>query len=257
MPQNSLRRIEMEDVYTIAHLSDVHVGEFGFVRDKVLKCVQEVNDLSPNVILITGDLTFGGLYNEFEEASSLIDRFDQKPLVIMGNHDAYNLGYNTFEKFFGKRMIKYEDDRILLVGVDSTQPDVNEGHIGRVFQDHLHSVFTKASKEKVKIFSLHHHLVPVPNAGRERDILIDAGDILSMLIDDDVNITFCGHRHVSCIWHVENMFIIHAGTVGSPRLRGMLDQSYMITRIEEDRKATFSLKYIGHKEKKIRTFRLK
>ena len=142
----------MEDVYTIAHLSDVHVGEFGFVRDKVLKCIQEVNDLSPNVILITGDLTYGGLYNEFEEASSLIDRFDQKPLVIMGNHDAYNLGYNTFEKFFGKRMIKYEDDRILLVGVDSTQPDVNEGHIGRVFQDHLHSVFTRHLRRKSRSF---------------------------------------------------------------------------------------------------------
>lgn len=56
---------------------------------------------------------------------------------------------------------------------------------------------------------------------------------------------------------MENMLIAHAGTVGSPRLRGMLDQSYLIARIEEGKKATFSLKYIGHKEKKIRTFRLR
>lgn len=142
----------MQDVYTIAHLSDVHVGEFGFVGDKVLKCIREVNDLSPNLILITGDLTFGGLYNEFEEAHGLIDRFDQKPLVIMGNHDAYNLGFNTFEKFFGERMIEYEDDRILLVGVDSSQPDVNEGHIGRVFQDHLHSVFSRRLRKRLGSF---------------------------------------------------------------------------------------------------------
>ncbi|MCK4243817.1 metallophosphoesterase [Candidatus Bathyarchaeota archaeon] len=245
----------MEEAYTIAHLSDIHVGEKGFRRDQVLKCIAEVNVLTPNLTLITGDLTWRGLYKEFEEARELIDGFEQKPLVIMGNHDAYNLGYNTFEKLFGERMIQYEDDQIFLVGVDSTQPDIDAGHIGRVFQDHLHEVLLKAPKEKIRLFSLHHHLAPVPNSGRERDILTDAGDVLSMLIEDNVKITFCGHRHVSWTWHVESMLIIHAGTVGSPRLRGMPDQSYLIIRIKNE-EASIYLKFIGKKEKLIRKFKL-
>ena len=245
----------MGNPYTIVHLSDIHVGEGGFRRDKVLKCIEEVNDLSSDLILVTGDITYRGLYNEFEEAKILMEKFDQKPLVIMGNHDAFNMGYKTFEQFFGERMIRYNDDSVFLVGVDSSQPDVNEGHIGRVFQEYIQENFLKASREKIKIFALHHHLVPVPNAGRERDILTDAGDVLGMLIENDVKISFCGHRHVSWIWHVEDMHIIHTGTVSSPRLRGMMDHSYLVARIEGEETSIF-LKYIGKNEKKVRTFNL-
>jgi len=49
----------MGNKYVIAHLSDIHVGESGFREDKVLECVEEVNELTPDVLVITGDLTWG------------------------------------------------------------------------------------------------------------------------------------------------------------------------------------------------------
>ena len=241
----------MKKEYTIAHISDIHVGEYGFRKNKLLKCIQEVNQLSPDLTVITGDLTFGGLPNEFEGAKKLVDRLDLKPLVVMGNHDAKNVGHQFFEQHFGERMVEYEDDTVFLVGVDSTQPDVDEGHIGREFQTYIHETLSNAPKNKIKIFMLHHHLVPVPMAGRERDILVDAGDILKMLIEDGVDVVLCGHRHVPWVWRIENIDIIHSGTAGSPRTRGLRDQSYIIARISDD-KLSVSLKPIGQPEEELR-----
>lgn len=241
--------------YIIAHLSDIHVGELNFRREAVLKCIEEINELSPSLTIITGDLTNDGLNEQFEEAKNLLDMFEVKPLTIMGNHDARNMGYSVFETFFGKRMVKYEDEHLFLLGVDSSQPDVDEGHIGRVFQENIRNILSKVSREKIKVFALHHHLVPVPRAGRERDIVTDAGDVLKMLIQNDINIVLCGHRHVPWVWRMENVIITHAGTAGSPRLVGLADNSYLLTRII-DNTLSVSLKLIGKKEKTLRKFQL-
>jgi Icc protein len=243
------------DEYVIAHLSDMHVGEKGFRRGKVQACVREVNELSPNLVVVTGDLTSDGLPEEFRGAKELIDGLEPKTIVIMGNHDSRNVGYNYFEDYFGERMVRYEDDKIFLFAVDSTQPDIDEGHIGREFQGYIHNILSNAPKRKIRAFMLHHHLVPVPNAGRERDILVDAGDVLRMLVEDEAHLVLCGHRHVSWIWEIEGLTIVHAGTVGSRRTRGMISQNYSILRITEDRLSVV-LKVIDREEKPMRTFKL-
>jgi len=242
----------MVEEYVIAHLSDLHVGEDGFRSESVKRCIEEVNNLRPNLTIVTGDLTHNGLNEEFEKAKELIDMFEDQPIIIMGNHDARNVGYKTFEEYFGKRMVRYEDDQIFLLGIDSTQPDIDEGHIGRIFQENIHNILSQIPENKTKIFALHHHLVPVPNAGRERDIVTDAGDVLNMLIEDDVSVVLCGHRHVPWVWNVEGLIIAHAGTLGSPRLVGMPNNSYLITRIREN-SLQVSLKILGESEKPIKT----
>jgi len=86
------------------------------------------------------------------------------------------------------------------------------------------------------------------------DILIDAGDVLKMLIEDRVELILSGHRHVSWIWEIEHTVIVHAGTVGSPRTRGMPNQNYSIIRIGEEN-ISVGLKMIGEAEKKVRSIR--
>jgi Icc protein len=245
----------MVEDYVIAHLSDLHVGEEGFRSESVKKCIEEVNQLHPDITVMTGDLTHNGLNEEFEKARELIDMFEEEPIVIMGNHDARNVGYNTFEQYFGKRMVRYEDDKIFLLGIDSTQPDIDEGHIGRIFQENIHTILSQVPQDKTRFFALHHHLVPVPNAGRERDIVTDAGDVLKMLISDKVKVILCGHRHVPWVWNLEELIIAHAGTLGSPRLVGMPNNSYLITRIREDT-LQVCLKILSKSEKTIKTVNL-
>ena len=38
------------------------------------------------------------------------------------------------------------------------------------------------------IIALHHHIIPVPKTGRERNVLSDAGDILESIIEGGANL---------------------------------------------------------------------
>ncbi|MDH5691289.1 MAG: metallophosphoesterase family protein [Candidatus Bathyarchaeota archaeon] len=241
----------MKEKYTIAHISDVHVGEGGFRQDQVIKSVQEINELSPDLVVVTGDLTYNGLDNEFKLAKRLLNRLNKKPLVVMGNHDARNVGYLLFEKYFGERMVEYEDDDVFLIGIDSTQPDIDGGHVGREEQSYIERTLSNAPKNKVKIFMLHHHLLPIPMAGREQNILDDAGEVLKNIVNAGVDLVLCGHRHIPWTWKVENMYIIHSGTVGSPRTKQLQKHSYVVIEIKQNG-LTVNLKPVGLPERRLR-----
>src|SRR3712207_8793452 len=57
---------------------------------------------------------------------------------------------------------------------------LDDGRVGREHYDFIHDTFAKA-EEKLKIFVIHHHLIPIPGTGRERNIIYDAGDVLELL----------------------------------------------------------------------------
>jgi 3',5'-cyclic AMP phosphodiesterase CpdA len=80
---------------------------------------------------------------------------------------------------------------------------------------------------------MHHHLIPVPNTGRERNIVNDAGDVLETLVDAEVDLVLCGHKHVPYLWRVEDLLVVTAGTVSCLRLRGRIEPSYNIIYVRE------------------------
>ena len=47
----------------IAHISDSHIGDNDFNEKSFLNVVDEINDLKPDMILLTGDITNKGYYN--------------------------------------------------------------------------------------------------------------------------------------------------------------------------------------------------
>ena len=55
----------------IVQLSDIHVGS-QFQEDVFDKVLQEVNEIKPDCILITGDLTNEGLKSEYEKCKKLL-----------------------------------------------------------------------------------------------------------------------------------------------------------------------------------------
>ena len=75
---------------------------------------------------------------------------------------------------------------------------------------------------------LHHHLLPVPGTGRERNVVHDAGDTLECLQRADVHLVLSGHKHVPYAWRLENLFVVNAGTVSTTRLRGKTKPCYNV-----------------------------
>ncbi len=116
---------------------------------------------------------------------------------------------------------------VAVVAVDSTEPDLDHGQIGRGRYRWIEEAFA-AQPADLRIFVLHHHLLPVPGTGRERNVVYDAGDALECLQRAGVHLVLSGHKHVPYAWRLENLFVVNTGTVSSLRLRGNTRPCYNV-----------------------------
>ena len=222
----------------IAQLSDVHVGG-GRYREELLRtAIEEINTAEPDVVVVAGDLTDEGYPDEYPVAKEELSALSCPQVVrVPGNHDARNVGYLGFEDTFGARdsrmRLELDGLQLALVAVDSSKPDLDEGEIGREHYGWIEEGF--AGSADLRVFVCHHHLVPVPGTGRERNQVLDAGDVLSLLRQCGVDLVISGHRHVPYVWPIAGMLLVHSGTVSTLRTRGFPHPAYNLVRIEGGR----------------------
>jgi 3',5'-cyclic-AMP phosphodiesterase len=217
---------------TIGHISDPHVGSPYFVPNLMNRVIVELNELQPDVVICTGDFTNFGYRQEFKTAVAYLERIKAPVRSIPGNHDARNVGYVHFEELIGPRHWAVDVKGVRIVGADSSEPDLDHGQIGRERYAWIKEQF--AVPADYEIFALHHHLIPVPGTGRERNIVYDAGDLLEVLIQAGVRLVLTGHKHVPYVWRLENLYVVNAGTCASLRLRGHTKPCYNVVEIEGD-----------------------
>jgi len=252
------------EAFVIAQLSDMHCGSPYFDGELLSAGVKEVIALDPDLVVVGGDLTAEGYAHEFREAQRHLDPlFDAglNTLVVPGNHDSKNVGYLHFADTFGAgdtgkgdRVVRvnfagHGRDRpmtISVVAIDSSKPDLAEGEVGRERYPWIREQF--AADADLRIFVLHHHLVPVPGTGRERNTVWDAGDVLALLADLRVDIVLSGHKHVPHVWLLDHVLLVNSGTVSSYRLRGYTRPSYNVIEVS-DTTVRVTLKYPGTGER--------
>jgi 3',5'-cyclic AMP phosphodiesterase CpdA len=222
----------------IAQLSDAHVGG-GRYREELLRtAIEEVNGVEPDLVVIAGDLTDDGYPDQYPLAADELSALACRQIVrVPGNHDARNVGYLRFEDAFGARDSRLRLDcggqNVSLVAVDSSKPDLDEGEIGREHYRWIEEGF--AGEADLRVFVCHHHLVPVPGTGRERNQVLDAGDVLSLLRQSGVDLVLSGHRHVPYVWPIAGMLLVHSGTVSTLRTRGFPHPAYNLVTVEDGR----------------------
>jgi 3',5'-cyclic AMP phosphodiesterase CpdA len=226
----------------IAQISDIHCGETSFDAGLMQSIVDRVNRMQPDLVAIVGDVTAAGYEWEFEEAARWIEQIKPPKIVVPGNHDSRNVGYVHFARLFGDRYPSYRQafdavrsERLLATGftvaaVDSSQPDVNDGHVGRERYPWIREQF--AEPGDIKIFIIHHHLVPIPGTGRERNIITDAGDLLAELTELDLDIVLSGHKHVPFFWGLNGILVCNSGTAATKRVRGLTPPSWNEVRVD-------------------------
>ena len=237
--------------FVIAQLSDIHCGSVYFDGALLEAAVAEIIELGPDLVVVGGDLTTEGYPAEFRDARNYLQPlFDNSltVLVIPGNHDAKNVGFLHFVDAFGTGDVEDKGDRVLslkvpgaagadplrvqIVAIDSSKPDLAEGEVGRERYRWIRDQF--AVESDFRIFVLHHHLVPVPGTGRERNTVWDAGDVLALLAELDVDVVLSGHKHVPYIWLLDHVLIVNSGTVSTYRLRGYTRPSYNTLTVTPD-----------------------
>jgi 3',5'-cyclic AMP phosphodiesterase CpdA len=222
----------------IAQLSDVHVGGSRYRKGLLRTAIEEINAAGPDLVVVAGDLTDDGYPDQYPVARDELDALACPQVVrVPGNHDARNVGYLGFEDTFGARdsRVRVEVDglEVALVAVDSSKPDLDEGEIGREHYGWIEEGFAGAAD--LRLFVCHHHLVPIPGTGRERNQVLDAGDVLSLLRQCGVDLVLAGHRHVPYVWPVAGMLLVHSGTVSTLRTRGFPHPAYNLIRVEAGR----------------------
>lgn len=204
----------------IAHISDTHITRGGaFVPESFKRVVDYINTQDCDFVVHTGDVTNTGLKEDYQRAKPLLKTIEKPKVVLMGNHDARNVGYELFRYYVGAPNGTMAGDDYAVIYVDSTVPDLNDGRVGRFKYDWLKGQLQEFSDKAVKIVALHHHVLPVPQTGRERNVLCNAGDLLDLFLRCDVRLVLCGHRHYPNVYRVEDLVVANAGCVSCSKTR--------------------------------------
>lgn len=222
----------------IAQVSDVHFGEKNFSQNLKNNLIKQLEDENPDLIIVAGDLTTQGYSHEYEDATVFVDELKTitQTHIIPGNHDARNVGLLHFEKVIGERKFLHTDKKggFAILGLDSSEPDINDGQIGVDQLEWLKNELGKLPDDLCKIVTFHHHLLPIPQTGRERNILLDSGDLLRVFSDYGVDFVLNGHKHVPNVWMIEKMVTLNSGTATTRKLRGHTYPSHNQLIIKDD-----------------------
>ena len=169
---------------TIVHLSDLH---FGRVNEGIAEAlIRQVNDLRPDVTVVSGDLTQRARRGQFEAARSFLERLPMPQIVVPGNHDvpAYNL-FRRFHSPLGRfrRYItddplpSFVNDEVSVFGLNSTL-SLTTKH-GRLRPAEIAMVcdrMTKVNEKAVKVVVCHHPF-DLPPSASHRDLIRDAAEV--------------------------------------------------------------------------------
>jgi Icc protein len=110
-----------------------------------------------------------------------------------------------------------EEKETNIVGLCSAIDDLKDGEIGDEQLTWLARQFDKPLENRV--IALHHHLLPLPLAGRKWSTVRDAGEILDFAQLFQIDIVLSGHRHVPHAWVIEPTTFIYCGTSTSDKVR--------------------------------------
>jgi Icc protein len=214
----------------IAQLSDLHVGGARHDQRLLSEAIAEINGAGPDLVVIAGDITDEGYPDQYAAAREKLQELRAEHVIaVPGNHDSRHVGYLQYERTFGERDTALraqaaDGTQLALVAVDSSKPDVDEGEVGREHYRWIEDGF--AAEADLRVFVCHHHLMPIPGTGRERNQVHDAGDVLALLRQAQVDLVLSGHRHVPYVWPVAGILLVQSGTVATRRTRAFTEPAY-------------------------------
>jgi len=117
-----------------------------------------------------------------------------------------------------------------VIGLATSEPDKADGRLGR----NRHRLITKGVQKKkdLTLIGFHHHLVPIPNSGREHNIIEDAGETLDIILRNNVPLVLMGHRHVPYAVKIHNTLLVNAGTLSCNRTRAHFGNTFNLIDIK-------------------------
>lgn len=216
----------------IVQLSDFHYAPGPDADGGLEAAGRLVSELAPDLIVVSGDLTREGLFEQFVPVVEFLAAFGlERVRAIPGNRDYLfggpgparprdsDLNYfltapdtpgfdvsgseerpaTPFLDFFDNVDFFDRTKTMALVGLDS-EPVIPDEALGRGM-----AYFEGSSPKLTRVFCTHRSLLPIPRKKlKEGDLLANAGDILVRLLAARVDLVLCAHLHRVHAWQLSN-----------------------------------------------------
>ncbi len=220
----------------LVHISDIHFGRVDYAVAK--RIIEKINELNPDLLIVSGDLTQRARSEQFREAKEFLDKLPKPQIVVPGNHDVPL--YNIFNRFFSplekyKKHITedlepfYRDEELAVIGINTARSlTIKDGSISDEQIADVRERMCSLDKKMLKVIVTHHPF-DLPEGFDESDIVDNADEALVKIADCGADVFLSGHLHVSRVISTANRYklesgrnalVIQAGTATSTRGRG-------------------------------------
>lgn len=221
----------------LVHLSDLHFGAHDALLVSAVS--QQVDDIKPDLVVISGDFTQRARTEQFREACEFLEGLRNRGhevLGVPGNHDVPL--YDVLRRFFSPlaRYRRFIDDSlcpfvelpgIAVLGINTARSfTFKDGRINKDQVQFIRETFARASSEVFRILVTHHPLLAL-EVGDELERSVGRHELaLDVVEESGVDMLLAGHNHHASSDEVSDLvtraggvLVVQAGTATSTRLR--------------------------------------
>jgi predicted phosphodiesterase len=198
---------EFKTTYKFVQLSDLHIQgtKENRANDEALRRIAEdVNLLSPEFVIMTGDIADCGSRPEYLRFLDTLSAFKVPTFVIPGNHDHYfwhmrylSYGFDEYRKYVGQSFFAFDYGQDRFVGLDTGDYEkIPESAVEGIHAAQWPWLIEAMEKAKSRqgllcLFAHYDHTQNVPDAYQCRDQLI------SLFDKYPVDLYLWGHGHTN------------------------------------------------------------
>jgi 3',5'-cyclic AMP phosphodiesterase CpdA len=221
----------------LVHLSDLHFGAHD--EDLVEAVAHGVDELKPDLVVISGDFTQRARTEQFKEACRFLEQLREaghEVIGVPGNHDVPL--YDVLRRFLSPltRYRRFIDDTlcpfielpgVAVLGINTARSlTFKDGRISEEQVDFIRETFSRTPAESVRILVTHHPLFAL-KVGEELERAIGRQEMaLDAVEEAGVDMLLAGHNHHASsqdagdlVTRAGGALVVQAGTATSTRVR--------------------------------------
>jgi Icc protein len=231
------------------HLTDPHIQSELHAADGVAMCIEHVNRLEPDFVIVGGDLVFDAAEVGFERASRVFSMWQnavkqlQAPVYhTVGNHDVFGVssksgvapdhpsyGKKMYEDLMGKRYYTFENRGWQFIILDSIFLTPDRMFIGKIDDEQIEwlgNTLKSIPKTKPLVVVTHIALatafLQIADSATPPDMLhvTNGKQVLEMLWPYSLKLVLQGHTHIREIVNYRGCQFITSGAVSGNWWRG-------------------------------------